>query len=83
VIAVGANPGSTNLDEEIRRFEYKVEAERGARRDSAGFRYSLARAVYAPDRTLPGSGGRGNLAAGTSVRNAEFMKNELRVSALQ
>src|ERR1019366_4487364 len=26
VIAVGANPGSTNIDEEIRRFEYKVEA---------------------------------------------------------
>src|SRR5262249_40127776 len=26
VIAVGANPGSPNIDEEIRRFEYKVEA---------------------------------------------------------
>ena len=26
VIAVGANPGVPNLDEEVRRFEYKVEA---------------------------------------------------------
>src|SRR5690242_19133281 len=26
VIAVGANPGADNIDEEIRRFEYKVEA---------------------------------------------------------
>ena len=26
VIGVGANPGLPNLDEEIRRFEYKVEA---------------------------------------------------------
>src|SRR5256886_11799490 len=26
VIGVGANPGVPNLDEEIRRFEYKVEA---------------------------------------------------------
>ena len=26
VIGVGANPGAPNLDEEVRRFEYKVEA---------------------------------------------------------
>jgi len=28
VIGVGANPGLPNLDEEIKRFEYKVQAGR-------------------------------------------------------
>ena len=79
VIGVGANPGIPNLDEEIRRFEYKVEA---------GGEYAVTQPVF--DITLlenflrriehcriPVIAGLWPL---VSVRNAEFMKNELRVS---
>ena len=79
VIGVGANPGIPNLDEEIRRFEYKVEA---------GGEYAVTQPVF--DITLlenflrriehcriPVIAGIWPL---VSVRNAEFMKNELRVS---
>jgi methionine synthase / methylenetetrahydrofolate reductase (NADH) len=79
VIGVGANPGIPNLDEEIRRFEYKVEA---------GAQYAVTQPVF--DLSLletflrriehcriPVVAGIWPL---VSVRNAEFMKNELRVS---
>ena len=79
VIGVGANPGLPNLDEEIRRFEYKVEA---------GAEYAVTQPVF--DLSLlenflrriehfriPVMAGIWPL---VSVRNAEFMKNELRVS---
>jgi methionine synthase I (cobalamin-dependent)/5,10-methylenetetrahydrofolate reductase len=79
VIGVGANPGVLNLDEEIRRFEYKVEA---------GGEYAVTQPVF--DLSLlenflrriehcriPVVAGIWPL---VSVRNAEFMKNELRVS---
>ena len=79
VIGVGANPGVPNMDEEIRRFEYKVEA---------GAEYAVTQPVF--DLSLlenfvrriehcriPVLAGIWPL---VSVRNAEFMKNELRVS---
>ncbi len=79
VIGVGANPGLTDIDEEIRRFEFKVEA---------GAEYVVTQPVFdlrllevflrrIEHCKIP-------LVAGiwplVSVRNAEFMKNELRVS---
>ena len=79
VVGVGANPGLPNLDEEIRRFEYKVQA---------GAEYVVTQPVF--DLSLlenflqriehcriPVIAGIWPL---VSVRNAEFMKNELRVS---
>jgi homocysteine S-methyltransferase len=79
VIGVGANPGLPNLDEEIRRFEYKVEA---------GAEYAVTQPVF--DLSLlqkflkriehcriPVIAGIWPL---LSLRNAEFMRNELRVS---
>ena len=79
VIGVGANPGVPNLDEEIRRFEYKVEA---------GAEYAVTQPVF--DLSLLETFLRHiehcriPVVAGilplVSVRNAEFMKNELRVS---
>jgi homocysteine S-methyltransferase len=79
VIGVGANPGIPNLDEEIRRFEYKVEA---------GAEYAVTQPVFdiallerflrrIEHCRIPVVAGIWPL---TSVRNAEFMKNELRVS---
>jgi len=79
VIAVGANPGLPNLDEEIRRFEYKVEA---------GAEYAVTQPVFdlallerflrrIEHCRIPVVAGIWPL---VSVRNAEFMKNELRVS---
>jgi methionine synthase I (cobalamin-dependent)/5,10-methylenetetrahydrofolate reductase len=79
VIGVGANPGLTDMDEEIRRFEYKVQA---------GAEYVVTQPVFdlrllenflkriEPCR-IPVVAGIWPL---VSVRNAEFMKNELRVS---
>jgi homocysteine S-methyltransferase len=79
VIGVGANPGLTDMDEEIRRFEYKVQA---------GAEYAVTQPVFdlrllenflkriKPCR-IPVVAGIWPL---VSVRNAEFMKNELRVS---
>jgi methionine synthase / methylenetetrahydrofolate reductase (NADH) len=79
VIGVGANPGLPNLDEEIRRFEYKVEA---------GAEYCVTQPVF--DLNLLENflkhieHCRIPIVAGiwplVSARNAEFMKNELRVS---
>ncbi len=79
VIGVGANPGISNLDEEIRRFEYKVEA---------GGEYAVTQPVFdvallenflrrIEHCHIPVIAGIWPL---VSVRNAEFMKNELRVS---
>jgi homocysteine S-methyltransferase len=78
-IGVGANPGIGDIDEEIRRFEYKVQA---------GADYAVTQPVF--DITLleqflkRTEHCRIPILAGiwplTSVRNAEFMKNELRVS---
>jgi methionine synthase I (cobalamin-dependent)/5,10-methylenetetrahydrofolate reductase len=79
VIGVGANPGLPNLDEEIRRFEYKVEA---------GAEYVVTQPVFdlrlletflkrIEHCRIPVIAGIWPL---QSVRNAEFMKNELRVS---
>jgi methionine synthase I (cobalamin-dependent)/5,10-methylenetetrahydrofolate reductase len=79
VIGVGANPGVPNLDEEIRRFEYKVEA---------GAEFAVTQPVFDVSLLenflrriehcrIPVIAGIWPL---VSVRNAEFMKNELRVS---
>jgi methionine synthase I (cobalamin-dependent)/5,10-methylenetetrahydrofolate reductase len=79
VIGVGANPGAPNIEEEIRRFEYKVEA---------GAEYVVTQPVFDAELLeqfmkriahvrIPVVAGIWPL---TSVRNAEFMKNELRVS---
>jgi len=79
VIGVGANPGLTDLDEEIRRFEYKVQA---------GAEYVVTQPVFdlrllenflkrIAHCRIPVVAGIWPL---VSVRNAEFMKNELRVS---
>ncbi len=79
VIGVGANPGLPNLDEEIRRFEYKVQA---------GAEYVVTQPVFdlrllenflkhIEHCRIPVVAGIWPL---TSARNAEFMKNELRVS---
>ena len=79
VIGVGANPGLTDLDEEVRRFEYKVEA---------GAEFVVTQPVFdlrllenflkrIEHCRIPVVAGIWPL---VSVRNAEFMKNELRVS---
>src|SRR5579885_469165 len=78
LIGIGANPGALNLDEELRRFEWKVKA---------GAEYVVTQPVFDLDllevflqRTaqygLPIICGIWPL---TSYRNAEFMVNELRV----
>lgn len=79
VIGVGANPGVVNLEEEVRRFEFKVEA---------GAEYAVTQPVFDVSLLenflkriehcrIPVLAGIWPL---TSLRNAEFMKNELRVS---
>src|SRR5436305_10147224 len=78
LIGVGANPGALNMDEEIRRFEWKVEA---------GAEYVVTQPVFDLDLLeaflkriehvrIPVLCGIWPL---TSYRNAEFMVNELRV----
>jgi homocysteine S-methyltransferase len=75
---VGANPGALNMDEEIRRFEWKVQA---------GADYVVTQPVFDLDlmeaflkriehAKIPVMCGIWPL---TSFRNAEFMVNELRV----
>jgi homocysteine S-methyltransferase len=79
LIGVGANPGALNMDEEIRRFEWKVEA---------GAEYVVTQPVFDLDLLenflrriervkIPVVCGIWPL---TSFRNAEFMVNELRVA---
>jgi methionine synthase I (cobalamin-dependent)/5,10-methylenetetrahydrofolate reductase len=78
LIGVGANPGALNLEEEIRRFEWKVEA---------GAEYVVTQPVFdlhllerflkrIEHVKIPVICGVWPL---TSYRNAEFMVNELRV----
>jgi methionine synthase / methylenetetrahydrofolate reductase (NADH) len=78
-IAVAANPGVPDLDNEVRRFAWKVEA---------GAEYGITQPVF-DLRVLETflkriDGFRIPIVAGiwplTSLRNAEFMKNDLRVS---
>ncbi len=78
-IGVAANPGVPDIDNEVRRFAYKVEA---------GAEYAITQPVF--DLRLLETflkrieGFRIPVIAGiwplTSLRNAEFMKNDLRVS---
>ena len=79
VIGVGANPGISDVDEEVRRFEYKCEA---------GAHYAVTQPVFdmrlleaflkrVEHCRIPVLAGIWPL---TSLRNAEFMSNELRVS---
>ncbi len=79
VIGVGANPGISDLDQEVRRFEYKCEA---------GAHFAVTQPVFdmrlleqflrrVEHCRIPVLAGIWPL---TSVRNAEFMRNELRVS---
>ena len=79
VIAVGANPGSPNIDEEIRRFEYKVEAGAELAVTQPVFDLRLLEEFLRRIEhcRVPVVAGIWPL---TSTRNAEFMKNELRVS---
>jgi homocysteine S-methyltransferase len=78
LIGVGANPGALNMEEELRRFAWKVEA---------GAEYVVTQPVFDLDLLeaflkntaqykLPVIAGIWPL---TSYRNAEFMVNELRV----
>lgn len=78
VIGVGANPGALNMEEELRRFEWKVQA---------GAEYVVTQPVFDLDLLerflkctehlkIPFLCGIWPL---TSYRNAEFMVNELRV----
>jgi methionine synthase I (cobalamin-dependent)/5,10-methylenetetrahydrofolate reductase len=78
-IGVAANPGVPDVDNEVRRFAYKVEA---------GAEYAITQPVF-DLRILEAflkriEGFRIPVIAGiwplTSLRNAEFMKNDLRVS---
>jgi homocysteine S-methyltransferase len=78
-IAVAANPGVPDIEHELRRFEYKVEA---------GAEYAITQPVFdlrlleeflkrIEAHRIPVIAGIWPL---TSLRNAEFMKNDLRVS---
>ena len=79
VIGVGANPGVPNIDEEIKRFEYKVEAGAECAVTQPVFDLQLLEAFLRRIEhcKIPVIAGIWPL---VSVRNAEFMKNELRVS---
>lgn len=78
LLGVGANPGALNIDEEVRRFEWKVQA---------GAEYAVTQPVFdislleeflrrIEHFRIPVICGIWPL---TSFRNAEFMINELRV----
>jgi methionine synthase / methylenetetrahydrofolate reductase(NADPH) len=78
LIGVGVNPGALNMDEEIRRFEWKVQA--GAEYvvtqpvfDLALLEQFLRRIEHVKIPVICG------IWPLTSFRNAEFMVNELRV----
>jgi len=78
-IGIGANPGVPNIDEEIRRFEYKVEAGAEFAVTQPVFDLSLLETFLRRIEhcRIPVIAGIWPL---VSARNAEFMKNELRVS---
>jgi homocysteine S-methyltransferase len=78
-IGVAANPGVPEIDNELRRFAYKVEA---------GAEYAITQAVFdlrlleeflerVRDHRIPIIAGIWPL---TSLRNAEYMKNDLRIA---
>jgi methionine synthase I (cobalamin-dependent)/5,10-methylenetetrahydrofolate reductase len=78
-IAVAANPGVPDIDNEVRRFQYKVEA---------GAEYAITQPVFdmrlleeflerVKEFRIPVIAGIWPL---TSLRNAEFMRNDLKVS---
>jgi homocysteine S-methyltransferase len=78
-IGVAANPGVPDIEHELRRFAYKVEA---------GAEYAITQPVFdlrllenfldrIKDHRIPIIAGIWPL---TSLRNAEFMKNDLRIS---
>jgi homocysteine S-methyltransferase len=78
-VAVAANPGIPDIEQEVRRFAYKVEA---------GAEYAITQPVFdlrllevflkrIEQFRIPVIAGIWPL---TSLRNAEFMKNDLRVS---
>jgi homocysteine S-methyltransferase len=78
-IAMAANPGAPDIENELRRFAYKVEA---------GAEYCITQPVFdlrllenflkrIKDHRIPVIAGIWPL---TSLRNAEFMKNDLRVA---
>jgi methionine synthase / methylenetetrahydrofolate reductase(NADPH) len=78
-IAMAGNPGAPDMENELRRFAYKVEA---------GAEYCITQPVFdlrllenflerTKDHRIPIIAGIWPL---TSLRNAEFMKNDLRVS---
>jgi len=78
-IGVAANPGVPDIEHELRRFAYKVEA---------GAEYAITQPVFdlrllenflkrIEEHRIPVIAGIWPL---TSLRNAEFMKNDLRVS---
>jgi homocysteine S-methyltransferase len=78
-IGVAANPGVPDLENELRRFAYKVEA---------GAEYVITQAVFdlrllekfldrIKEHRIPAIAGIWPL---TSLRNAEYMKNDLRVA---
>jgi homocysteine S-methyltransferase len=78
-IGIAANPGVPDIENELRRFAYKVEA---------GAEYAITQPVFdlrllesflerIKDHRIPVIAGIWPL---TSLRNAEFMKNDLRVS---
>ncbi len=75
-IGVGVNPGAVNLDEEIKRFEWKVEA---------GAEYAITQPVFDTEQLMHFldriSHVRIPIVAGIwpliSYRNAEFMHNEV------
>jgi homocysteine S-methyltransferase len=77
-IGVGANPGAHDIEHELRRFAYKVEA---------GAEYAVTQPIFDPrlleeflariaQFRIPVIAGVWPLA---SLRNAEFMKNDLRI----
>ncbi len=78
-ISVAANPGVPDIDHEVRRFAYKVEA---------GAEFCITQPVFdlrlLEEFLMKIEGFRIPVIAGiwplTSLRNAEFMKNDLRVS---
>jgi methionine synthase / methylenetetrahydrofolate reductase(NADPH) len=78
-IGIAANPGVPDIEQELRRFAYKVEA---------GAEYAITQPVFdlrlleaflerIKEFRIPVIAGIWPL---TSLRNAEFMKNDLRVS---
>jgi homocysteine S-methyltransferase len=75
-VGVGVNPGAINLDEEIKRFEWKVEA---------GAQYAITQPVFDTDQLRDFLNASSTCAfpiiAGiwplVSYRNAEFLHNEV------